>query len=143
MFKMIVAISLISVISEMFFKDGKFKKYIGAVVGIFVLLIIAEGVLSIDPVSIDTSVLDKAEEIAGLTVTKAEKELIKIYENNIKEELKKNNIAVSDIYVRCDSNLTITKIKIELNSIDEKNTVLKILTENFGLDINIIEIVEG
>ena len=142
MFKMIVAISIISVVSEMFFKDGKFKKYIGAVIGIFVLLIIVEGIFSIDPVSIDTSVLDKAEEISGLTLAKAEKELIEIYENNIKEELFKNNIEVLDIYVRCDSDLTITKIRIKLNDINEKNAVLNILTENFGLDISLIEIVE-
>ncbi len=139
MFKMIVAISLISVIAEMFLSNSNFKKYIGAIIGIFVLLIIIENVFLMDPVNIDTSVLDKAEIIADLTVTEAEKELIDIYEKNIKEELLKNNIKVSDVYVRCDTNLTITKIKIELNDLNEKNAVLKILTENFGLNTDIIE----
>lgn len=138
MFKMIVAISLISVIAEMFLSGSSFKKYAGVIFGIFILLIIIENVFSIDPVNIDTSILDKAEMITDLTVTEAEKELIDIYEKNIKEELIKNNIKVSDVNVRCDSNLTITKIKIELNDQKEKDSVLRILTESFGLDINII-----
>lgn len=138
MFKMIVAISLISVIAEMFLSGSTFKKYVGVIFGIFILLIIIENVFSIDPVNIDTSILDKAEMITDLTVTEAEKELIDVYEKNIKEELIKNNIKVSDVNVRCDSNLTITKIKIELNDKKEKDSVLRILTESFGLDINII-----
>ncbi len=140
MFKMIVAISLISVICEMFLSGSSFKKYIRVVFGIFVLLIIIENIFLSDPVNIDTSILDKAEMITDLTVTEAEKELIDIYEKNIKEELLKNNINVLDVYVRCDSNLTITKIKIDLKDKKEKDKVLRILTESFGLDTNIISV---
>ena len=140
MFKMIVAISLISVICEMFLSGSSFKKYISVVFGIFVLLIIIENIFLSDPVNIDTSILDKAEMITDLTVTEAEKELIDIYEKNIKEELLKNNISVLDVYVRCDSNLTITKIKIDLKDKKEKDKVLRILTESFGLDTNIISV---
>ena len=140
MFKMIVAISLISVICEMFLSGSSFKKYISVVFGIFVLLIIIENIFLLDPVNIDTSILDKAEMITDLTVTEAEKELIDIYEKNIKEELLKNNISVLDVYVRCDSNLTITKIKIDLKDKKEKDKVLRILTESFGLDTNIISV---
>lgn len=140
MFKMIVAISLISVICEMFLSGSSFKKYISVVFGIFVLLIIIENIFLLDPVNIDTSILDKAEMITDLTVTEAEKELIDIYEKNIKEELLKNNINVLDVYVRCDSNLTITKIKIDLKDKKEKDKVLRILTESFGLDTNIISV---
>lgn len=140
MFKMIVAISLISVICEMFLSGSSFKKYISVVFGIFVLLIIVENIFLLDPVNIDTSILDKAEMITDLTVTEAEKELIDIYEKNIKEELLKNNISVLDVYVRCDSNLTITKIKIDLKDKKEKDKVLRILTESFGLDTNIISV---
>lgn len=140
MFKMIVAISLISVICEMFLSGSSFKKYISVVFGIFVLLIIIENIFLSDPVNIDTSILDKAEMITDLTVTEAEKELIDIYEKNIKEELLKNNINVLDVYVRCDSNLTITKIKIDLKDKKEKDKVLRILTESFGLDTNIISV---
>ena len=140
MFKMIVAISLISVICEMFLSGSSFKKYISVVFGIFVLLIIIENIFLLDPVNIDTSILDKAEMITDLTVTEAEKELIDIYEKNIKEELLKNNISVLDVYVRCDNNLTITKIKIDLKDKKEKDKVLRILTESFGLDTNIISV---
>lgn len=140
MFKMIVAISLISVICEMFLSGSSFKKYISVVFGIFVLLIIIENIFLLDPVNIDTSILDKAEMITDLTVTEAEKELIDIYEKNIKEELLKNNINVLDVYVRCDNNLTITKIKIDLKDKKEKDKVLRILTESFGLDTNIISV---
>lgn len=140
MFKMIVAISLISVICEMFLSGSSFKKYISVVFGIFVLLIIIENIFLSDPVNIDTSILDKAEMITDLTVTEAEKELIDIYEKNIKEELLKNNINVLDVYVRCDNNLTITKIKIDLKDKKEKDKVLRILTESFGLDTNIISV---
>lgn len=140
MFKMIVAISLISVICEMFLSGSSFKKYISVVFGIFVLLIIIENIFLSDPVNIDTSILDKAEMITDLTVTEAEKELIDIYEKNIKEELLKNNISVLDVYVRCDNNLTITKIKIDLKDKKEKDKVLRILTESFGLDTNIISV---
>lgn len=140
MFKMIVAISLISVICEMFLSGSSFKKYISVVFGIFVLLIIIENIFLSEPVNIDTSILDKAEMITDLTVTEAEKELIDIYEKNIKEELLKNNINVLDVYVRCDSNLTITKIKIDLKDKKEKDKVLRILTESFGLDTNIISV---
>lgn len=140
MFKMIVAISLISVICEMFLSGSSFKKYISVVFGIFVLLIIIENIFLLDPVNIDTSILDKAEMITDLTVTEAEKELIDIYEKNIKEELLKYNISVLDVYVRCDSNLTITKIKIDLKDKKEKDKVLRILTESFGLDTNIISV---
>ena len=140
MFKRIVAISLISVICEMFLSGSSFKKYISVVFGIFVLLIIIENIFLSDPVNIDTSILDKAEMITDLTVTEAEKELIDIYEKNIKEELLKNNISVLDVYVRCDNNLTITKIKIDLKDKKEKDKVLRILTESFGLDTNIISV---
>ena len=140
MFKMIVAISLISVICEMFLSGSSFKKYISVVFGIFVLLIIIENIFLLDPVNIDTSILDKAEMITDLTVTEAEKELIDIYEKNIKEELLKNNINVLDVYVRCDNNLTITKIKIDLKDKKDKDKVLRILTESFGLDTNIISV---
>ena len=140
MFKMIVAISLISVICEMFLSGSSFKKYISVVFGIVVLLIIIENIFLSEPVNIDTSILDKAEMITDLTVTEAEKELIDIYEKNIKEELLKNNISVLDVYVRCDSNLTITKIKIDLKDKKEKDKVLRILTESFGLDTNIISV---
>ena len=140
MFKMIVAISLISVICEMFLSGSSFKKYISVVFGIFVLLIIIENIFLSEPVNIDTSILDKAEMITDLTVTEAEKELIDIYEKNIKEELLKNNINVLDVYVRCDNNLTITKIKIGLKDKKEKDKVLRILTESFGLDTNIISV---
>lgn len=140
MFKMIVAISLISVICEMFLSGSSFKKYISVVFGIFVLLIIIENIFLSEPVNIDTSILDKAEMITDLTVTEAEKELIDIYEKNIKEELLKNNISVLDVYVRCDNNLTITKIKIDLKDKKEKDKVLRILTESFGLDTNIISV---
>ena len=99
MFKMIVAISLISVICEMFLSGNSFKKYISVVFGIFVLLIIIENIFLLDPVNIDTSILDKAEMITDLTVTEAEKELIDIYEKNIKEELFKNNIRNDLIYM--------------------------------------------
>ena len=140
MFKMIVAISLISVICEMFLSGSSFKKYISVVFGIFVLLIIIENIFLLDPVNIDTSILDKAEMITDLTVTEAETELIDIYEKNIKEELLKNNISVFDVYVRCDNNLTITKIKIDLKDKKDKDKVLRILTESFGLDTNIISV---
>ena len=108
MFKMIVAISLISVIAEMFLSGSSFKKYAGVIFGIFILLIIIENVFSIDPVNIDTSILDKAEMITDLTVTEAEKELIDVYEKNIKEELIKS-IAPEEKYLRL---LLLAKMKL-------------------------------
>lgn len=140
MFKMIVGISLMSVVAEMFLSDIKFKKYVRSIIGIFTFVIIIEGVFSLEPLNIDFNMIDEAQRISDITLSQAESEIIKIYENNIKQELKNNQIDVVNINVKCDGNMTVKNIYVKLKNIEYKEKTMTLLVENFGLEKSLIEI---
>lgn len=140
MFKMIVAISLMSVIVEMFLSSPGFKKYIKAIMGVFTFLIIVESVFSLEPLDMNFSILDEAQRISEITLSQTERELIYVYENNIREALVENQIEIETLNVECDGNMTIKKIHIKLKDLSYKEKTTALLIERFGLHLSVMEI---
>lgn len=143
MFKMLVGISFMSVISELLLSDGKFKKYLRAVIGIFTLLIIVEGVFGLKSIEFDDSLLREAERIADETTYSVNAEILEKFEKNIEDELKNNGIETEKVNVKCDRKMNITKIKVQLNDFNDRDKVIGLLAEKFGIDTAIIELTEG
>lgn len=140
MFKILVGMSLITVVAEMFLSGSKFKKYVKSVVGIFAFLIIIEGVFSLEYKGLDDDLIKKAESIAQDVITKSEENIMDTFKNNIKNTLLNENIEVIRLDIRYDKNLVIKKISIKLKNRKDEKKAEEILLNNFGIDFNLINI---
>ena len=141
MFKMIVEISLITTVSELFLSGSSFKKYIRSAMGIFLLLIIIENIFLVKPVIMENTFLEEATRLSEGILSKASKEIIDTYEENIEKTLLNNGVEVSDVKVTCDSNLTILKVKIVVPNNLHKETIKTVLTKQ-GIDDSLIFIAQ-
>ena len=143
MIKMIIAISLVSVVGEMLLSGSSFKKYVRAVIGVFTFLVIIESVFSLNPTDITYGLSDYAEQLSDLTLAEAEIKLIEQYEQNIKETLNKNNVDILGVNVKCDGNMTIRRIDVKVNDSAYEKEIIRILVSDFGVDENIIKVTKG
>ena len=142
MFKMMVGISLMMVVAELFLSESSFKKYVRSIIGVLVFAVIVEGIFS---VSIDfdkDSLLEEAERLSDKTLSLAESDIANEYETQIKTRLERDNICVLDVHVRCDMHLNLTSITVTLEKKEDEKKARNILVSEFGIDEKIIIIID-
>ena len=138
MFKILVGMSLLSVVVEFFLSDSRFKKYIRAIVGILFLSVIIEGVFSTSVFDDCDSLIREAEKLSERTVLTLEKEIVDEYESDIKRLIEESNIKVENVKVRCDENLILKSVNIRITEAEDEKKVNEILKNEMGIDERII-----
>ncbi len=140
MLKILVGLSLASVMGELLFGGGSYKKYVNAILGIFTLLVIVEGVFSLEPIKDVNKFYNEAEELTKLTLSEAEKEIAEGYEENIKNKLVSDGFSVSDVKVFLNSSLELKNLNIYVNEKGMDRDIIKALDESFGINPNLVKI---
>ncbi len=140
MLKMLVGLSLASVMSELLLSGGSYKKYVNAVLGVFIILVIIEGVFSLEPIKDINTLYSEAEELTRLTLSEAEREIVTEYEENIKNMLLAKNFLITDVKVFLNSSLELKNLNIYVESKGVKNDIIRILEEELGINPNLVKI---
>ncbi len=140
MLKILVGLSLASVMGELFFGGGNYKKYVNAILGIFTLLVIIEGVFSLEPVKDINEFYNEAEKITNLTLSEAEKEFAAEYGENIKNKLISQGIPVSGVKVSLSSSLELKNINIYVKENELGTEIIRVLDESFGINPEVVKI---
>ncbi len=138
--EIIIAV-IISIIIEMLVPDGKNKKYVKVVSGIYILYTIINPFLNISDIKFESVEVNNnvLQTNADLTVTNT---YIGSLEEYLKSEIEALNYKVRDINVICDkdyTNIVEVKIKMQTSSYDE-NIIKDVILKEIEIDLNNITI---
>ena len=138
--EIIIAV-IISIIIEMLVPDGKNKKYVKVVSGIYILYTIINPFLNISDIKFESVEVNNnvLQTNADLTVTNT---YIGSLEEYLKSEIEALNYKVRDINVICDkdyTNIVELKIKMQTSSYDE-NIIKDVILKEIEIDLNNITI---
>ena len=138
--EIIIAV-IISIIIEMLVPDGKNKKYVKVVSGIYILYTIINPFLNISDIKFESVEVNNnvLQTNADLTVTNS---YIGSLEEYLKSEIEALNYKVRDINVICDkdyTNIVEVKIKMQTSSYDE-NIIKDVILKEIEIDLNNITI---
>lgn len=134
--EIIIAV-IISIIIEMLVPDGKNKKYVKVVSGIYILYTIINPFLNISEIKFESIEINNnvLQTNADLTVTNT---YIGSLEEYLKSEIEALNYKVRDINVICDKdyiNILEVKIKMQTASYDE-NAIKDIVSKEIEIDLS-------
>ena len=138
--EIIIAV-IISIIIEMLVPDGKNKKYVKVVSGIYILYTIINPFLNISDIKFESVEVNNnvLQTNADLTVTNT---YIGSLEEYLKSEIEALKYKVRDINVICDkdyTNIVEVKIKMQTSSYDE-NIIKDVILKEIEIDLNNITI---
>lgn len=134
--EIIIAV-IISIIIEMLVPEGKNKKYVKVVSGIYILYTIINPFLNISEIKFESIEINNnvLKTNADLTVTNT---YIGSLEEYLKSEIEALNYKVRDINVICDkeyTNILEVKIKMQTASYDE-NAIKDIVSKEIEIDLS-------
>lgn len=164
--EIIIYVAIVAVIIELILPKGNTKKYVYVILSLFILLNIVSPFINIikdtDMQEVFSDVLETIstntqnanttdiEEFSAYKDTKVTKDLENSLSKEIKSKLASQNIEFKDLRIDLDDNYEFEELKIEIGNLDhlgdkkiEKiSDVIRMISEEYELDENIITIVE-
>lgn len=138
MLKMLVGLSLASVVCGLLLDGGSYKKYVNSILGVVTLLVIIEGVFSLEPIKNMDSFFTEAESSAKLVLSETEREIASLYEENIKKQLEASGYEVFKVSVFLNSKMELKSLHITVR--DKAEDITDILEEKLGINPQLVKI---
>lgn len=138
----IIVSVIVSLIVEMFVPKGNIKKYVRVVVGIYIVFVILNPIVSnLDNINIDNML--KNYESSNTLPTSNIEEMSNVYARAMESQIKQDFNYISEVRVFLTENLEdVEKIEITLlEEVDSLETLKKYLMENYGVTEEKISIV--
>ena len=140
MLKILVGLSLVSVVCELLFGGGSYKKYVNALLGVITLLVMLEGVFSLKPLKDINVLFEESDKVTKLTLSEAEKEIALTLSENIKKQLINSGIPVTKVNVFLKASMELDKITIRVKGAYDKDALISELCEKNGVDPELVKI---
>lgn len=138
----IIVSVIVSLIVEMFVPKGNIKKYVRVVVGIYIVFVILNPIVSnLDNINIDNML--KNYESSNTLPTSNIEEMSNVYARAMESQIKQDFNYISEVRVFLTENLEdVEKIEITLlEEVDSLEELKKYLMENYGVTEEKISIV--
>lgn len=139
MLKILVGLSLASVVCELLFGGGSYKKYVNALLGVITLLVMLEGAFSLEPAADINALIEEADKVTKLTLSEAEKEIALTLSENIKNQLINSGFSVTKVNVFLKASMELDKITIRVKGACDKDALISELLKN-GVDPKLVKI---
>jgi len=132
----------VALIIEMLVPNGNIKKYVRVVIGIYIIFVILNPIISnLDTFDATEILSDKQNYFLG-NVTRNEEKIASVYGKAIEVEIKENCNGVETVKVVFSEDLeNIESIEIVANSETDVSNIKKYITDNYEVSDNVISII--
>ncbi len=132
----------VALIIEMLVPNGNIKKYVRVVIGIYIIFVILNPIISnLDTFDVN-KILSDSENYSFENTIESEEKIASVYGKAIEAEIKENCSGIEDVSVIFSKDLeNIESIEIVASSETNLNNIKKYIIENYEVSDDVISII--